>query len=727
MSSAEVARMPSTTTTTLASVIARSQRIERPEPLSQTATPPNQNSSPETRPIDVQSPIPEEDEDETASETVNEPITPVDTQPSYHLDETSHGKLKHDASTPLSDPGKPPLLLNTAPTPPQGSPSKPIASPQSPAMEQVPPPTPSQARPTSSREPGIKRGFSQFFRRSNSHAIQPTSNTLLFDSPGLTHGAGGSDVILSSQNRSSHRMSIGTSPTTTRSNTPPSPEILGNEAQRDSLEPSNSQFFNETKKNRSLSGLGIRQKVLTFGATPKKPQPRPLLRHRATSVDLDTLAPGSKQSQEPELTRHPWGFPAEAGTGLKARRMSLNLPDDFTVDVVDLHKEFSDQSRILGRRGKTLGRGATSTVTLMTRKGGSSELYAVKEFRGKTPAEKEEDYEKKVKSEYSIAKSLHHPNIVETIRLCTHQGRWNHVMEYCQEGDLFNLVQKGYLKNPDRLNDRLCLFKQLVQGIYYLHEHGIAHRDIKLENLLMTNQSKLKITDFGVSEVFCGIHPGLRAAGGQCGREMKEVRLCAPGICGSMPYIAPEVVVKNGKLADDASQIITNAEIAGEYDPRGLDVWSSAIVMLHIVFGGALWPRAEAGNRNYDSLIKGWQKWEAKHAEGEKITESDYPHVAAFDQMVNPPALRRILVAMLHPNPKKRATIAEVAKNRWVKNIECCQVETYEDPTGAKIIDASKSQACAAFRSKVVQHNHLPPANHKGHHLVRLPGSTHMH
>jgi len=282
-------------------------------------------------------------------------------------------------------------------------------------------------------------------------------------------------------------------------------------------------------------------------------------------------------------------------------------------------------------------------------------------------------------------------------------------MEYCQEGDLFNLVQKGYLTKDDRLTDRLCLFKQLVQGIHYLHQHGIAHRDIKLENLLITNQSKLKITDFGVSEVFSGIHPGLRAAGGECGKDMNEVRLCAPGICGSMPYIAPEVVIKKG-----------------EYDPRPLDVWSSAIVMLHIVFGGALWPRAEVGcNKNYDSLLKGWEKWEAKHPDGGSITETDYPHVSAFDLMVKPPALRRLLIAMLHPNPAKRISIAEVAQNRWMKNVECCQIENYEEPAG--FIDASKSKAClTANRSKVVQHNHLPPVVHKGHSLVRLPGSTDM-
>jgi protein-serine/threonine kinase len=311
-------------------------------------------------------------------------------------------------------------------------------------------------------------------------------------------------------------------------------------------DPADSQFLSKSLKTKSSTGFGIRNKLhgITFAAAPS-PRRHPI-RHRASSVDLREINDVNKAS-EPELTRHPWAFPAEAGTGLKARRMSLNLPDDFTVDVVDLHSEFADQSKMIGRRGKTLGKGATSTVRLMIRKGGpSSELYAVKEFRGKQSNEKEEDYEKKVKSEYSIAKSLHHPNIVETFRLCTHHGRWNHVMEYCEEGDLFSFVQKGYLKQNDRLTDRLCLFKQLIQGVHYLHKHGIAHRDIKLENLLITSQSKLKITDFGVSEVFSGIHPGLRAAGGQCGKEMGEVRLCAPGICGSMPYIAPEVVQKAG-------------------------------------------------------------------------------------------------------------------------------------------------------------------------------------
>jgi len=406
-------------------------------------------------------------------------------------------------------------------------------------------------------------------------------------------------------------------------------------------------------------------------------------------------------------------MPAESGTGLKARRMSLSLPDDFVVDVAELLAEFEyEHHKLLGRHGKSLGKGGQAKVKAMVRKGCPTEVVAVKEFRSKTRSETKEEYEKKIKSEYTLSKSLNHPNVVSTIRLCIDHGRWNHVMEYCTEGDLFSMVRDGHLKGEEREKDRLCLFKQLVRGVNYLHANGIAHRDLKLENLLLTSDSALKIADFGVSEVFSGTHPGLREAGGQCGKNMGEVRRCAPGICGSLPYMAPEVLQKGG-----------------DYDPRGVDVWSSAVVMLHFIFGGAIWAKAQvgdAGSANYSELVRGWERWNEKHrdTDGAVISEADYPYVKPFDLMVKPPALRRVLLQMLNPNPDNRVTIAEVVNNRWVKNIECCQKADNEEPDPATtMIDAAKKASLMRGGQKLFCHNHAPPKKQfSSHSLGKMPG-----
>ncbi|KAG6047243.1 hypothetical protein E4U39_000624 [Claviceps sp. Clav50 group G5] len=585
-------------------------------------------------------------------------------------------------------------------------------------------PTPALRRTGRSSTSNLKRTMSRLFRRSNSalekdkecgHADGSMSMPMAGSAPQSSNYLNGTGVPSSRYPNGGYKSS-----TTTRSSSPPSPgaalELVQSHRPVSTMNgihgspPEQAEF---SKKNRASTGLTLRGRAVNFvgntmsrGSRHQNKGPR-----RASSFDM-TNRPAdstvSKRNDEKNMyppERLPWAMPPEAGTGVKARRMSLSLPDDFTVDVAELLSEFEYQSKLLGRHGKHLGKGAASKVTLMVRKGCPGELYAVKEFRGKSHRESQADYEKKIKSEFSIGKSLHHPNIVETVRLCTDHGRWNHVMEYCAEGDLFGLVQKGFLKGEDKKKDRLCLFKQLVQGVNYLHANGIAHRDIKLENLLMTKDSKLKITDFGVSEVFSGTHPGLRESGGQCGQNMGEVRLCSPGICGSEPYIAPEVLEKKHS-----------------YDARALDVWGSAIVMIYLTFGGAIWSRAEAGNLHYDKLVRGWDKWYTKHPECDAcITDTDYPNCYALDIGVNPPALRRILLQMLNPDPSKRISMSEVVHNRWMKNVECCQLESYEEQ--AQMIDATKKDAIhKGSAKKIYCHSHLPPKSSGSHSLGKMPG-----
>ncbi|KAJ4375886.1 hypothetical protein N0V83_001164 [Neocucurbitaria cava] len=390
--------------------------------------------------------------------------------------------------------------------------------------------------------------------------------------------------------------------------------------------------------------------------------------------------------------------PAVEGAGLKARRLSVNLPDDFIIDWCDIDTEFKSSSLMPGKRGKILGKGATSEVRIMARRGASSkdeELVAVKEFRARDKDESEEDYVLKIKSEYSIAKSLHHPNIVETVRLCTNRDRWNHVMEFCTYGEIYSLVERklfaGGAEGFYSRDDRLCLFKQLLRGVDYLHSHGIAHRDIKLENLLLNKEGHLKISDFGVAEVFSGEHPGLRASGGECGKNMGELRLSAPGICGSLPYIAPEVLEKNHS-----------------YDPRPLDIWSCAIVYLTMTFGGCPWQAAKIEFDYYARFKKGWNQWLEEHPDGQISDGPDgHPKCGKLFSLIEPPSIKRLILKMLHPIPSKRITIRDVLKTACIKNIGCCCPETYDDPKVC--FDASKASSVKIAATKKFLHHHIPP------------------
>ncbi|KAL1980234.1 hypothetical protein VTN96DRAFT_4439 [Rasamsonia emersonii] len=431
------------------------------------------------------------------------------------------------------------------------------------------------------------------------------------------------------------------------------------------------------KPGRTTTGRSLKERIKFAAAS----RPRD---HNDRILRSPSLGNTKTQRETPDFA-----FPANSGVGLKARRMSASLPEDFHVDLCELSEEFVSASRIPGRRGKEIGKGATATVKIMYRKGCSKNVpYAVKEFRKRGRNETEREYEQKVKSEFSIANSLHHPNIVKTVRLCSHAGRWNHVMEYCSYGDLYSLVQRGYLQKEDNL----CLFKQLLQGVAYLHENGIAHRDIKLENLLLSSEGHLKITDFGVSEVFSGIHPGLRSAGGECGKAMGEVRKCSPGICGSLPYIAPEVLAKTG-----------------DYDPRPLDVWSCAIVCLALFFRGTPWQAARLTDVNYAKFIAGWDNFLLKKPDG-IVTETEYPSCGRIFSALPKAALKRLVLRMLHPDPERRITIHDALRDRWVSRIECCCPDPKDTVKPVNSIDAAKGSGKHAGQMKVQKvHNHLPP------------------
>jgi protein-serine/threonine kinase len=120
-------------------------------------------------------------------------------------------------------------------------------------------------------------------------------------------------------------------------------------------------------------------------------------------------------------------------------------------------------------------------------------------------------------------------NIVETVDLVQdEQSHWCEVMEYCPGGDLYAAIKKGVMAPPE-INS---YFKQILAGVAYLHSMGVAHRDIKPENLLLDAKGHVKITDFGVSDVFR-----------MCWEKTTHL---SKGLCGSEPYIAPEQFEQKG-------------------------------------------------------------------------------------------------------------------------------------------------------------------------------------
>ncbi|KAL2783545.1 kinase-like domain-containing protein [Aspergillus keveii] len=195
--------------------------------------------------------------------------------------------------------------------------------------------------------------------------------------------------------------------------------------------------------------------------------------------------------------------------------------------------------------------------------------YVLKVFR-RGPEQTKDDYCRRVASEYSIASSLHHRNIVETFELVPLEyGGLCGCMEYCPGGDLHS-----YIVSTRRLweEEADCFLTQLMRGILYLHEMGIAHRDLKPENLLLTSNGCLKIADFGNAECF-------RLAW-EDSVHMSNRR------CGSAPYISPEQY------------------LAQPFDPRYVDIWAAAIIYIAMRAGRNPWKTATVEDECFRDYVE---------------------------------------------------------------------------------------------------------------------------
>ena len=145
----------------------------------------------------------------------------------------------------------------------------------------------------------------------------------------------------------------------------------------------------------------------------------------------------------------------------------------------------------------------------LSKKKDSDKLYATKRIPIKNIIQ--EPYLKNyIKNEINVLKKIKHPNIVKLYDLKSDKEYIYIVMEYCNGGSLYNLLNNYKQQYGKPFSEDIVRFfmKQILLGVECLHDHGIIHRDLKLENILLCYNteegvysnniflSQIKIIDF---------------------------------------------------------------------------------------------------------------------------------------------------------------------------------------------------------------------------------------
>ncbi|TKY53793.1 CBL-interacting serine/threonine-protein kinase 7 [Spatholobus suberectus] len=211
----------------------------------------------------------------------------------------------------------------------------------------------------------------------------------------------------------------------------------------------------------------------------------------------------------------------------------------------------------------------------------------------------------------------HHPNILKIHEVLATRTKIYLIVDFAGGGELFSkLSRRGRL--PEPLARRY--FAQLVSALRFCHRHGVAHRDLKPQNLLLDAAGDLKVSDFGLSALPEHRHNGLLHTA-----------------CGTPAYAAPEILRRVG------------------YDGSTADAWSCGVI-LYVLLAGQL----PFDDSNIPAMCK-------------RISRRDY----LFPPWISKSA-KNLIYRLLDPNPKTRIKLDSVFDNAWFKNKKSVRVSAEE-------------------------------------------------
>lgn len=217
--------------------------------------------------------------------------------------------------------------------------------------------------------------------------------------------------------------------------------------------------------------------------------------------------------------------------------------------------------------------------------------------------------------EARILAQLRHPNIIRLFETLKANSLYCLVTEYAGGGEMLSFLR---MHKDNRLTETQAwpFVRQLISALCYLHERGVVHRDLKMENIMLDEKKKnLKLVDFGLSNTFTA-------------DELLKTH------CGSPEYAAPELFV-----------------VGKTYGPE-IDIWSLGINMYAIVVGKLPFSTPYSDEYRRHKLLQQIQKGlSTQH-------EKEMSHLSTD--------CRSLLRQLIEPTPELRLPLAEVQTHPWV-------------------------------------------------------------